>query len=47
VNYTILHNLDEIKETAKIEYVQREAENLLFGGAGGNETFNNTKMLTQ
>lgn len=21
VNYTVLHNLDEIKETAKIEYV--------------------------
>lgn len=38
LNYTFLHNLDEIKETAKMTYVAREDENLLF--AGGPDTFN-------
>jgi hypothetical protein len=42
LNYSLLHNLDEIKENAKREYVQREEELLL----GGNETMNITKMLT-
>ena len=44
LNYTFLHNLEEIKETAKMTYVAREDENLLF--AGGNDTFNTTKALT-
>lgn len=42
LNYTVLHNLDEIKDNAKREYVQREEELMMLGG---NETLNQTKML--
>ncbi len=42
LNYTMLHNLDEIKDNAKREFVAREEELLL----GGNETLNMTKMLS-
>jgi len=38
LNYTFLHNLEEIKETAKMTYVHREDENMFFLGA--NETMN-------
>jgi|JI71714CRNA_FD_contig_21_3805850_length_262_multi_1_in_0_out_0_1 hypothetical protein len=38
----MLHNLDEIKDNAKREFVAREEELLL----GGNETLNMTKMLS-
>jgi hypothetical protein len=40
----VLNNLDEIKDSAKRAYVEREDENLLLGG---NETLNVTKMLTK
>lgn len=42
LNYTMLHNLDEIKDNAKRTFVEREEDFLGFG----NETLNQTKMLT-
>jgi hypothetical protein len=43
LNYTILHNLDEIKDNAKRTFVEREEE---LYNLGGNETLNNTRLLT-
>ena len=44
LNYTILHNLDEIRDNAKRTYVEREEE--LLGLNTGNETLNQTRVLT-
>lgn len=44
LNYTFLHNLDEIKDTAKRTFVEREEE--IQGLLGGNETMNQTRLLT-
>ena len=38
LNYTILNNLDEIKDNAKRTFVEREEE--IQGLLGGNETMN-------
>jgi hypothetical protein len=42
LNYTILHNLEEIKDGAKRAFIEKDDELLM----GGNETFNVTKILT-
>ena len=42
VNFTVLENLEEIKEGAKRFFLEKEDENFL----GGNETFNVTKLIT-
>ena len=39
-----MHNLDEIKDNAKRTFVEREED---LYGLGGNETLNQTKLLTQ
>ena len=39
----MLNNMDEIKDNAKRTFVDREEELL---GLGGNETLNQTRMLT-
>lgn len=41
LNYTILHNLDEIRDTAKRTYIERDDDlaNL------GSETLNQTRMM--
>lgn len=43
LNYTMLHNLDEIKDNAKRTFVEREED---LYNLGGNETLNNTKLLS-
>lgn len=43
LNYTILHNVDEIRDTAKRTYVERDDELANLNG----ETLNMTRMMNQ
>jgi Hereditary spastic paraplegia protein strumpellin len=42
LNYTVLHNLDEIRETAKRTYVDRDEE---LGGIMDADTLNQSRMM--
>lgn len=47
LNFTLLNNLDEIKENAKRMFVEKEEEKIWAEqGITGNETMNATKMMT-